>query len=92
MSFAQELKIESWIWFSFACVIVIMRYTSRYMQRGTIKRFQFDDYAMAPVFVSVPSMQDILYRCVNKTDAVLLPWLDYHCQHREQNTDEPHVP
>ncbi|KAL2065214.1 hypothetical protein VTL71DRAFT_2883 [Oculimacula yallundae] len=46
-----SLLAESWIWYAFACVIIITRYTSRYLQLGSIKAFQAEDYVMVLVFV-----------------------------------------
>ncbi|KAL3419887.1 hypothetical protein PVAG01_08386 [Phlyctema vagabunda] len=45
-----DLKVESWIWFGFATLVLIARYTSRWMQLGSIMKFQADDFVMIFVF------------------------------------------
>ncbi|KAK0111730.1 hypothetical protein ONS95_002071 [Cadophora gregata] len=47
---ALSLLAESWTWYAFACLIVITRYISRYLQLGSIKNFQPEDYVMIWVF------------------------------------------
>ncbi|KAH7386558.1 hypothetical protein BKA64DRAFT_711777 [Cadophora sp. MPI-SDFR-AT-0126] len=47
---ALSLLAESWTWYAFACLIVVTRYISRYLQLGSIKNFQPEDYVMIWVF------------------------------------------
>ncbi|KAG9241497.1 hypothetical protein BJ878DRAFT_520441 [Calycina marina] len=46
------LLAESWTWYFIAVLVLIARYASRFLQLGSIKRFQAEDYVMFFVFVT----------------------------------------
>ncbi|KAH8802714.1 hypothetical protein F5884DRAFT_480146 [Xylogone sp. PMI_703] len=46
-----SLLAESWTWYSFATLVILTRYISRYIQLGSIKALQPEEYVMLFVFV-----------------------------------------
>ncbi|KAF7877609.1 hypothetical protein EAF04_001281 [Stromatinia cepivora] len=47
----HSLVVESAIWYPFVIIIVILRYISRWVQLGSIKNYQVQDYLMFVVFL-----------------------------------------
>ncbi|APA07083.1 hypothetical protein sscle_02g018530 [Sclerotinia sclerotiorum 1980 UF-70] len=47
----HSLVVESAIWYSFVIIIVVLRYISRWVQLGSIKNYQLQDYLMFAVFL-----------------------------------------
>ncbi|KAH6717478.1 hypothetical protein DL95DRAFT_316042 [Leptodontidium sp. 2 PMI_412] len=45
-----SLAAESWMLYGIACVVLICRYVSRWLQLGSVSRYQIEDYIMISVF------------------------------------------
>ncbi|KAE9362564.1 hypothetical protein N431DRAFT_358461 [Stipitochalara longipes BDJ] len=45
-----SLLAESWTWYAFVTLVVAFRYVSRYVQLGSVRLYQPEDYVMVVVF------------------------------------------
>ncbi|KAH8593893.1 hypothetical protein B0O99DRAFT_493547, partial [Bisporella sp. PMI_857] len=45
-----SLLIESWTWYGFGCLIFTARCASRWLQLGSVKKYQADDFVMMATF------------------------------------------
>ncbi|KAH0010876.1 hypothetical protein KCU78_g10212, partial [Aureobasidium melanogenum] len=66
------LKAETWIWWTFVVLCVICRMISRYLNLGTIRRFQADDY-ITMVAMCFYTTLIVTINIVAKSDSNLLP-------------------
>ncbi|KAI5458850.1 hypothetical protein BGZ63DRAFT_392163 [Mariannaea sp. PMI_226] len=55
------LVIESWIWYAVTWLVVILRFLSRWMVLGSVKKYQIDDYLM----IIAMACDAVLIACIN---------------------------
>ncbi|KAI3574070.1 hypothetical protein IWW34DRAFT_634317 [Fusarium oxysporum f. sp. albedinis] len=48
---ADNRLVESWTWYAFASLVVVLRFVSRWIRLGGWRFFQLEDYMMTPAFV-----------------------------------------
>ncbi|PQE15261.1 hypothetical protein CJF32_00007900 [Rutstroemia sp. NJR-2017a WRK4] len=73
-----SLEVESWTWYSIAAVLLVLRYVSRWMGLGSIKRYQLEDYIMIFVFVRILNPPNLWSNRVFYTVLVITMNIVYH--------------
>lgn len=68
-----SLLAESWTWYSFVTLVVLFRFVSRYVQLGSIKRYQPEEYVMLFVFAFYTNLVAVMNIVAHLDTNLMLP-------------------
>ncbi|KAF4624618.1 hypothetical protein G7Y89_g13555 [Cudoniella acicularis] len=68
-----SLLVESWIWYSFATLVALTRFISRWAQLGAFKRFQPEDYVMVIVLMFYTVLVSVMNIVAHLDTNLILP-------------------